>query len=215
MKRGSPNGPRLASFAFFECACLEHVAVAGRQSVEQGAHGDPEDPEFEYYDYYEALFFEPPLHLISLESRVPNDVREELIASFRVFWSDPEACASRLRIGIEKLLDYVGVKRFVISKERKRVELKLHSRIELFARSGRRLSDHLMAVKWLGNAGSHRGVAVPCDDTLDAYELIEAVLREMFDPSPARVAKIAKTINKTKKPRSASRKWLRIGSRRR
>jgi len=192
------------------CTCHEVIAVAGRQGLAQGFSGSPDDPDIDYYNYYEPLVFEPPLRPIHLATAVPSDVREQLEQSFRLFWCDLDACSNRIRTSIEKLLDYHGVKRTVISKNRKRVELKLHARIELFAKGGEPLSDHLMAVKWLGNAGSHAAAPVTRDDVFDAYEIIEFVLREMFDQAASRIKRITKLINKTKKPRSASQKWRNV-----
>lgn len=194
-----------------ECACGEHIAVAGRQGDEQGFTGPADDPEVDYYKFYEPLYFEPALHLIEIHRQVPSDVAENLRRSFRLFWSDVDAASNRIRHALEGLLDFYGVKRTVINRARKRVELKLHARIEMFGRSGEPLSDQLMAVKWLGNAGSHPSTAVTRDDVFDAYEIMEFVLREKFDPMRERVGRITKAINKSKKPRSASRKWPRGG----
>jgi hypothetical protein len=191
-----------------ECGCGEHIAVLGRQGLEQGFTGPPDDPEVDYYEFHEPLYFEPPLHLIDIHRQVPTDVAENLRQSFRLVWSDADAASNRIRHALEGLLDFYGVKRTVINRNRKRVELKLHARIDIFAQRDEPLSDHLMAVKWLGNAGSHPATSVTRDDVFDAYEIMEFVLREKFDPSRERVGRITKAINKSKKPRSASRAWL-------
>lgn len=58
--------------------------------------------------------------------------------------------------------------------------------------------DHLMAVKWLGNAGSH--TSRPTDeDAFDGFELLEHILRERFNP----LGKLTKTINR----RNGPQKW--------
>jgi hypothetical protein len=194
-----------------DCSCGEHIAVVGRQGVEQGFTGPPDDPEVDYYEFQEPLYFEPPLQLIEIHRQVPAHVAENLRQSFRLFWTDADAASNRIRQALEGLLDFYGVKRTVINKKRKRVELKLHARIEMFGRSGEPLSDHLMAVKWLGNAGSHPSTVVTRDDIFDAYEIMEFVLREKFDPLRERVGRLTKAINKSKKPRSASSPWFRVG----
>jgi hypothetical protein len=191
-----------------QCLCGEFVAVVGPHGLEQGFTGPVDDPEVDYVDYYEPLMFEPPLRIINIPSGVPSDVNEQILQSFRLFWCDPDAASNRIRIAIESLLDFRGVKRTSINKNRKRVKLKLHARIELFGQMGEPLSANLMAVKWLGNAGSHSSTTVTRDDVFDAYEIMEFVLSEMYDPARKRVARLTKDINKTKKPRSASRNWL-------
>lgn len=57
-----------------------------------------------------------------------------------------------------------------------------------------------MAVKWLGNAGSHSGNTVSADDVLDAYELMEKLLTEVFDEESKKIMALAKDINKKKGP---------------
>jgi hypothetical protein len=196
------------------CTCGEFVAVIGCQGVEQSFFDTADGPEIDYSDYFEPLLFEPALRVIQIPNSVPSDVTDHLLQSFRLFWADPGAASNHVRQAIESLLDFHGVKRTVISNRGKRVELKLHNRIELFAtsRKGVPISNHLMAAKWVGNAGSHAATKITRDDVFDEYEIIEYVLREMFDSTLKRIARITKAINKTKKPRSASRKWPRIKS---
>ena len=58
--------------------------------------------------------------------------------------------------------------------------LSLHSRIKLLPKKYHDIQDIFMAVKWLGNAGSHSGT-VSADDVLDAYELMQKLLAEVFN----------------------------------
>jgi hypothetical protein len=192
-----------------QCACEEYVSVTGRHGVEEGISSEPNNPEayphVDYEDYYEPLFFHPALRIVNVPKQVPRDVRDQLIQSFAMFWCDLDACANRIRTSIEKLLNHRGVKRTTLTSKKKRIRLNLHDRIELFGKSGDPLAMHLMALKRLGNAGSHSS-PMTRDDILDAYEIMEFVLHEMFDQPAKRVSSISNAINKTGKPRSASRK---------
>jgi hypothetical protein len=136
---------------------------------------------------------------------VPNDVRDKLEQSFRLFWCDLEACSNRIRTSIEKLLDYLEGNRTALSVTEKGDPLTLHARIERYGKTDKPLSEHLMAVKCLGNAGSHSD-PIKRDDILDAYEMMDYVLREMFDPPAKRISRISEAINRTGRPRSESQK---------
>jgi hypothetical protein len=63
----------------------------------------------------------------------------------------------------------------------------------------------MFAVKWVGNEGSHPGT-LSRDDLLDAFEIVEDMLQEMFAPHEKdRVLELAKAIHRAKKPRSQQR----------
>lgn len=57
------------------------------------------------------------------------------------------------------------------------------------------LGGHLMALKWLGNAGSHDG-SLNKDDLLDAFEVLDHVLAEIIDERSERVAALAAAMAK-------------------
>ena len=57
--------------------------------------------------------------------------------------------------------------------------LTLHSRIEDFAKTDAENGAILLAIKWLGNSGSHPG-GLTRDDVLDAFDMIEYVLEDRF-----------------------------------
>lgn len=93
----------------------------------------------------------------------------------------------------------------MINRNKKRVKLSLHNRIEEFKKKSSALADLLMAIKWLGNAGSHI-TAITSNDILDAYEMMEHLLAEIYDPPAKNLAKLAKQINQSKRPRWAQKK---------
>ena len=49
-----------------------------------------------------------------------------------------------------------------------------------------------MAVKWLGNAGSHSHKTISADDVLDAYEIMEEILKKIYITKSEEVKKLAK-----------------------
>jgi hypothetical protein len=54
-----------------------------------------------------------------------------------------------------------------------------------------------MAIKWIGNKGSHLG-GIEKNDLLDAYELLEYSLNKLYNDPSKRLDKIAKRIIKRK-----------------
>lgn len=59
----------------------------------------------------------------------------------------------------------------------------------------------LFAVKWLGNAGSHEGTELSANDVLDAYEIMEHLLEEIYSQRSTRLQAIAKRVNRNKGPK--------------
>lgn len=100
----------------------------------------------------------------------------------------PNAAANKIRIAIEYLLSNIH------ATEGK----KLHSRIEAAYKDKKistNLRDLLLAIKWLGNDGSHANITLSTDDILFAYSMIEKAFEEIYpidDPFQKNVQEILK-----------------------
>ena len=187
--------------------CKGEIALAGKYRVQDDRYFDEVHGESgDYERYYTPLFFSDSPHLIRIPSGAPEDVREELIASFRLYWSDPESAANRIRSALELLLTAQRVNRTTgrIKKNGKREFLSLHNRIQRFAAKRASLAQNLLAVKWLGNAGSHAN-PITRDDVLDGYEIMEYVLDEVFANRSRKVGALTRAINRRRGPRSPRR----------
>ena len=171
--------------------CAQEVAVVGFGGPEQ-IH-DPDDPGG-WEDVFTPLFATPMPDIFALPPKCPASVATELRASFRLFWSDPSASANRLRSAIERLLDHLGVKARERDKARKQiVQLSLHRRIVEFQAKEQELGKQLLALKWLGNTGSH-SASVAVNDLLDAFEIAEHCLVEVLTQRSKRIAALSKRI---------------------
>jgi len=165
---------------------------------------DPENP----YNYIERgidqrlrpLFVDPPPALFRLPKDCPEQVRDYVISAFSLFWHDTGACANKLRSAIEALMDHLRVKRWTSNKKGRR-RIDLHSRIESIRSRSPEIVDHLLAAKWIGNAGVHSD-ELTTSDLFDAMDLIEAALDEIIGKRSSSLKRIAKTITKRKRPRS-------------
>ena len=158
------------------------------------------EPDYEYADFFKPLFFYPFLNLFDIPDDCPQTVAQELQASFGQFFSSPSAALNSARSSVEALITHLGVKRFQIQKGKRR-PISLHSRIGLLGAQYAHVKELLLAIKWLGNAGSHPGADISSDDVLDAYELIEHVLVELFGGKSKAMKALAKKVIKRKGPK--------------
>jgi hypothetical protein len=192
----------------FECPeCGNTVAVAGTHRVQDDRYYDEHRGEAgDYENYYTPRYFSESPHIIPLGSAVPEQVADEVRASYQHFWSDAVSCANRVRSAVEVLLTQQRIPRTTGRvKGKRRKFLTLHERIERFGVTRSDLAAKLMAIKWVGNAGSH-AQAVAVDDLLDGYDLLAFVLDELYSGRKQRVDSLASSINRRKAPRSPRRR---------
>ena len=180
--------------------CKENVSSSGTGGVDlEVIFGKDGEPEQSWEDYFRPKYFEPPLSIIDIPADCPAPVSEAMQESFRLFFCSPPAASNNVRAAIEALLTELGVKRYIV-KNSKRQFLNLHTRIGLLDEKYGDLKELLFAIKWLGNAGSHADSSVTLDDVMDAYELIEQVLQELYTQKAKKVRALAKRVNRKKGP---------------
>ena len=181
--------------------CGEHVATSGEAAYEEDHEVDENGFAYPVFTkYYRPLFFHPPLRLFIAPAESPDEVKEALKASFALFFADAASSANHVRNCTEALLNSLGIKRYTRSKTKKLVRLSLHRRIELLPPKYKDSQTLLLELKWLGNSGSHAGSEITQDDVLDAYEILEHLLTELFSTQKKKVSTLAKRIVKSKGP---------------
>lgn len=172
--------------AWAECsnkACAEKFALSGTGGVD--AYPD-EDWNTVYAEAYEIRHCHPPLQLIRLPSKCPEIVKLALMAAFSLYWIDRPSSAGRIRVAVERLLDHLGIPDSTATGG----FIALDRRIEMFSKNDPAQGAHLMALKWLGNLGSHT-VDVNKEDLLSAFEVFEHVLAETVENKSATISKLA------------------------
>lgn len=190
--------------ALFKCNnCSEPIGVSGWGDIFEGyrylPNGDVE--EMTEDQFYPEYFTKSPL-LISVPIDCDTDIELEIEKSFQLYFVDVNACAGKIRSVIELLMDDFKIpRRRLIAKDGKKKfrSRSLHERIILFGKKNPKPAERLLAIKWIGNFGSH-GLRLESNDLLDAYELLEIVLVEIYDTSKKRTDKLTKDINKKKGP---------------
>jgi hypothetical protein len=187
-----------------ECSntvCKEIVSSTGKGSVtENYGYDEHGRTEVDYVDYFKPEYFTPHLKMFGVPSDIPQEVHDEINKSFSLLFADPASSANHIRVALEHLLTHLGIKRFNV-KNSKRSFLTLHSRIDLLPIKYSHIKEIFIAVKWLGNAGSHSNHEVSLDDVLDSYELMSELLIEIFDKKRVKAVVLAKKINKKKGPK--------------
>ncbi|MDL5511721.1 DUF4145 domain-containing protein [Arenibacter sp. M-2] len=176
--------------------CSEYITFTGRGNPEPNGYYDYEldQHHLEYDEVFVPSFFEPALRIFDIPDQCPELVKNEIINSFKLFWSDLPASANRIRTSLEIIMNENKVKRFeIIGNQRKPISL--HKRILIFNNPG--LTELLLAIKWIGNTGSHLG-NLQTIDILEAYRLLEYTLTKLYDNQEKEILKITKEINKRK-----------------
>lgn len=183
--------------------CRDNVVCIGNGSNNQYTEYDyfEKITHSAYQQYYKPLYFLPPLNIIELDDNYPKDLKRELINSFSHFFSDFTACANKIRVCVEILMNDLKVKKTENFKG-KRQRLTLHNRIISFKSINSDVADYLLAIKWIGNSGSHNFGSLNNEDILDAYNLLDFSLKKIYNNPESALKKLTKKINKKRAPLS-------------
>ncbi len=186
-------------------SCGEVVVICG--DVKHVEDHDWERQELNWAKVFRPKSLWPAPPIFPFYDKCPDTVIEELKRAFSLFWLDKESCANRLRTAVEALLNDRRVARTTKSrKSGKRVPLTLHGRIEKFKESEPESAEYLLAIKWLGNVGSHSGSAdLDAEDLLGAFEMFEHVVERIYVKRERQLNKLAKRmISRKGKPAQVS-----------
>lgn len=178
--------------------CKEFVFFIANGNPEEYGYYDPDVDEYikEIQVSFTPVFVYPTINIFQIPEKCPEIVQDEIKESFKLYWTDLESCANKIRISLEHLMDSFKVKKFNISTSKKRIPLTLHSRINLFPLS--EVKDILLAIKWIGNSGSHsRKVTLEIIDIVETYKLYEYALQKIYNDDKE-INKIVKQINDRK-----------------
>jgi hypothetical protein len=177
--------------AWAQCqSCKQEYAISGTGGV---APEMTSDTEWDYQNYFQPKVCSPMPDIFQLPEKCPDDIAEDLRAAFAVFWINRSACAGRVRVGLEHLMTHLGIPNEKTGADGKVSELTLHARIDLFTKKESTLGSLLMALKWLGNTGSHDS-DVSKNDLLAAFEVMEHALKELIGGHSKKIAELAKNL---------------------
>lgn len=171
--------------------CGHVVGAAGTVSVRESPSTLPNgDWDMEYVPLFTPMAFWEAPPIIRPCAECPEDVAAQLSRSFPLYWLDRSACANAVRATVETMLTERGIPETTTNRQDKIVRISLHDRIEKFKAMNQAAADLLLAIKVLGNVGSH-GDDVTVDDLLDAYEILDHVVDTVYSTRAERAARLA------------------------
>lgn len=196
-----PDWTRGVFVCLFVCnhpSCASPIACSGSSKVD---YFEYEDEEFGIGQLMEQSFtplnFQPPLMLMDIPGKCPEPIKECLYTSFALFFANPGAALNAIRAALEILLTDRGIKRSTIVRNKRKL-LNLHQRIAELPAKYQEVRDLILAVKWLGNAGSHAGSETNAGDVRVAYDMFEHVLAEIYEEKTKKLKAAARSVNKRK-----------------
>ena len=164
-------------------ACSQGVAVFGDFS-------SIETVGMAFEHQYSVRGFHPALKIIQIPERTPQPIAEAITRSFHLFWSDHQACAGAIRVGIEGIVEHLGQPSKVGRKF-----VPLGRRLKCLKATHTEIVDAAEAIKDVGNDGAH-GDKVDQTKLLDCYELLEIELRRLFNDDDNRRRALIENIRK-------------------
>lgn len=185
--------------------CGEVVSVSGNAGAEEDQYQDETgDWQLDYPRHYEVQSILPAPLPIRPIAKTPETVKESLRMAGQLLWQSPEAAANQVRQAVENLMNHQKVKKRVKVGGRK---LTLHDRLLEFEKKDGQNGPILRAIKWIGNDGSHQG-GVSRDEVLDAFDMMELALTNLYDDAAAKIMKKVQAVIKAKekkpKPKSGT-----------
>ncbi|QOC94725.1 DUF4145 domain-containing protein [Micromonospora craniellae] len=176
--------------------CQERIAVTGgwRLAISPDAAGP-------YLDVVRLTYARPALILVDCPPGTPDRVTAACRAAAEIVWVDPSGAANRLRVAVEELLTAQGVPRTASPRSPggRRRRIKTHERIELLAkRKPKKAHDAvhvLMAVKFIGNAGSHDS-SLTIKQVLECAEMLGLALTLLYDPTQATLMRRVRAVTR-------------------
>lgn len=176
--------------------CGDVAAIAGKAGLEENCIWETQ--QIEYYKTLTPQIINPPPQLFPVIEGCGEAIKASIIRSFTLVYIDTESCSNAIRVAVELIMDHYNIPKISI-KNGKRSRIKLHTRIEKFKTKNAEVANLLLAVKWIGNTGSHAG-RLSKEDIFDAYEILEQALNSLFSTSARRARVRATQINKRRGP---------------
>jgi hypothetical protein len=157
---------------YLKCShCSERILIAGK-GIFLNEFGSPASAAYlgKKISVFYPRYFEPALHIIDVPPSLNKEVQELVVKSFMMYWVDLDSCANKIRQALE-----------LVVKEQGATRRGLHHQIEsLRGTIGERITNRLLALKMIGNEGSHASRPFEKSEILDAYDLLEDVLAQLY-----------------------------------
>jgi hypothetical protein len=169
-------------------SCSEKIFCTGTGKLEFNSYCGIEEAPESINDCYEIelrpTYFEPAVYIFNIPSKCPQHLQNEIIHAFKLAFSDYSASGNRVRTCIE----------LYIKELNPLAKGKLHKQIESIKNHDSSVYEILMAIKWLGNQGSHESNLQEYDLAF-AFEALECCLKKQYESNEAKLKNFAVLIN--------------------
>ncbi|GAA3658965.1 DUF4145 domain-containing protein [Nocardioides ginsengisoli] len=176
------RGVFTASGACENPECEQPAVATGTYEVDY-AKKRPHDEYTEsgppYSAFYSVKQVYPPLVLMRLPETTPEPIQEGVERAAAVLFTDPGLAATALRLVVEQFLTSEGIAAtrptggFISADDRIKTWKK--------GATGRdRVADLLLAVKWIGNAGTHSLSTLTVSEVLKGVEILDEAFHAQF-----------------------------------
>jgi len=181
-------------------SCQGRVVIICKTSLTPEQYYDEEgEINEDYISTCKVINIIPSPYIINIPKEIPNDYLNQIQVISQQYWINNDSCLNSIRILLEMIMNYHRVKKYNYKKGKKRTIIVLHNRIESFFRNDPKLKDITLALKWLGNEGSHPGKSTKTT-VESSLKILEYILKKLYVPDEdIEVEKIAKRIMKKHK----------------
>lgn len=164
---------RVINSATLRCSnehCQKRFSLVGKQKFFEGKYEvSPTYIRITEHRLYPS-HFQPELPLFELPKELSESAKESMQLSFNHFWYDLDACINKLRQCLE-----------ILVLENGGVGTSLHQKIDSLGQIlGEDIKQKLLALKWIGNEGSHSGPDFTREQVLNTYELLSSVFLKLY-----------------------------------
>lgn len=159
--------------------CRESVVISGHYFMKKTKTG-------KVRQFYPNYFFPaiPIFNLYEFQDHISEEVLEAVEVAFGLFWADTNSCANKIRVAVEQLLTDMRIPAFGKRTNGKRYRLSTHERIEKYKERNPEktaIGNYLMAIKWIGNDGSHADEEIEGDDLLRGFYILVNIMYKLTD----------------------------------
>ncbi|WP_145517593.1 DUF4145 domain-containing protein [Yersinia mollaretii] len=192
-----PDWPEYDYSATYECVeCKQRIRSLGTAAHSYHEYYDPHTGchDADEYKIFTPQFFLPSLIIFEPPQQCPKEVKKVLFDSFKLAFCDIPSAANKVRVALEVLISLEIPEPDLVNKS-------LHERIPLLEvkyPNIHGIKDISLAIKWIGNAGSHEENGVPEFALKFAYEAFEAILREIYETKKSTIGEMSKLVNTLK-----------------
>ncbi|STX39008.1 DUF4145 domain-containing protein [Legionella feeleii] len=157
--------------------CNETAILTGTGGIDLCSWEDNNGSDSELITFFYPEYCCPPPLIFRIPEQAPKQIKHLLLSSFSIFFADPCNVANKLRCCLEEMLE---VEKIPQTRKLYKLSSRLNLLCEKYSISS---TDYLDAIRFIGDGGSHGGdaaIELRTSNILDAYELIEFLLEEIY-----------------------------------